>query len=280
LVQIPILRKILDAIHQNKDLSNLSQTNLHRVLKELNFEYTKRVCNNVFIERDDIVIWRNKYLETIRKYRQQGRSIYYLDETCVNAGDCTQKTWVDNTVKSSRDTFLKGLTCGVAIPNGKGKRIIVVHIGSDEGFVPGGLLSFESKKNTHDYHDEMNGNTFFDWIKNIIPLLKKNAVVVTDNASYHSVRIESCPTSSWRKANIEKWLNEKGEVYEKPMIKPLLLKIVKRIKPHYEKCVIDEFVKNNDMEILLLPSYHCKLNPIELAWSSVKNYVKMNNTTF
>jgi len=95
-------------------------------------------------------------------------------------------------------------------PSGKGKRIILVHIGSDERFVPSGLLSFESKKNSHDYHEEMNGQTFFNWIKNIIPLLKKNSVVVMDNASYHSVKIESFPTAGWRKADIEKWLDEKG----------------------------------------------------------------------
>uniref|UniRef100_A0A2S2PWU6 Tc1-like transposase DDE domain-containing protein n=2 Tax=Sipha flava TaxID=143950 RepID=A0A2S2PWU6_9HEMI len=87
----------------------------------------------------------------------------------------------------------------------------------------------------------MNGETFFNWIKNIIPLLKKNAVVVMDNASYHSVKIESCPTTNWRKADIEKWLYEKGETYEKPMVIPRLLEIVKRIKPRYDKYVIDEF---------------------------------------
>ena len=278
--EIPTLQKILVAVHQNEDLPDLPQTNLYRVLKGLNFQYTKRVRNSALIERDDIVIWRNKYLESIRKYRQQGRPIYYLDETWVNAGDCTQKTWVDNTVTSHRDAFLKGLTCGTTNPSGKGKRIIVVHIGSDEGFVPGGLLSFESKKNSNDYHEEMNGETFFNWIKNIIPLLKKNAVVVMDNASYHSIKIESYPTESWRKADIEKWLYEKGVAYEKPMIIPRLLEIVKQIKPKYDKYVIDEFVKNYDIEILRLPPYHCELNPIELAWSSVKNHVKMNNTTF
>jgi hypothetical protein len=105
-------------------------------------------------------------------------------------------------------------------------------------------------------------------------------IVVMDNASYHSVKIESCPTTNWRKADIEKWLYEKGEAYEKPMIIPRLLEIVKRIKPRYDKYVIEEFVKNYDIGILHLPPYHCELNPIELAWSSVKNHVKMNNTTF
>jgi len=43
------------------------------------------------IEKEKIVIWRNKYLENIRKYREEGRTIYYLDETWVNAGDISNK---------------------------------------------------------------------------------------------------------------------------------------------------------------------------------------------
>lgn len=40
--QIPTLCKILDAVHQCEDLPMLSQSSLHRLLKELNFEYTKK----------------------------------------------------------------------------------------------------------------------------------------------------------------------------------------------------------------------------------------------
>jgi len=36
----------------------------------------------------------------------------------------------------------------------------------------------------------------------------------------------------------------------------------------------------HNKDVLRLPPYHCELNPIELAWSSVKNYVRKNNTTF
>jgi hypothetical protein len=70
------------------------------------------------IEKDEIVIWRNKYLEDIRKYRAEGRTIYYLDETWVNAGDVPSKIWVDKTVQSGRDTFIKGLTTGASNPSG------------------------------------------------------------------------------------------------------------------------------------------------------------------
>jgi len=101
-----------------------------------------------------------------------------------------------------------------------------------------------------------------------------------DNASYHSVKMETCPTSAWKKEDIENWLDKKGVVYNKPMLKIRLLEFVKKIKPQFDKYVIDEYVKDKNMEILRLPPYHCELNPIELAWSSIKNFVKINNTTF
>jgi hypothetical protein len=194
------------------------------------------------LESDHIVSWKNQYIETIRKYREDGRPIYNLDETWINAGKSSKKTWVDNTVTSCRDAFLKGLSTGAANPSGKGKQLIVVHIGSNEGFVPGGLLLFESKKNTLDYHDEMNGVTFFNWMKDVIPLLKPNSVIVMDNASYNSVKIETCPTSTWKKDDIEKWLDKKGVVFNKPMLKIRLLELVKKIKPQFNKYVVDEYI--------------------------------------
>lgn len=146
--QIPTLNKILVAVNGDSQLSDFSKTSLRRVLKHLNFEYVKKNRNSVLIERPDLMNWRRRYLESIRSYRVLGRPIYYLDETWVNAGETTSKSWVDKTVKSYRDAFLKGLTTGQKEPSGKGKRLIVVHIGSSDGFVPGGLLCFESKKNT------------------------------------------------------------------------------------------------------------------------------------
>jgi len=164
-------------------------------------------------------------------------------------------------------------------PTGKAKRIIIVHIGSEEGFVNGGLLVFESKKGSADYHNEINGDSFFDWIKGVIPLLKDNSIVVMDNAPYHSVKVERCPTMSWNKEEIESWLEQKGEE-QKPLNKVALMDIVNQIKPQFDKYIIDEYIKSKNMAVLRLPPHHSELNPIELAWSTVKNYIKMNNSTF
>jgi len=278
--QVPTLDKILISVNSDKTLNTYKRTNLYHLLRELNFTYCKRGRNSALIERDDIVLWRTKYIQDIRKYRQEGRLIYYLDERWANISDCMEKMGVGKTVKSHRDAFLSGLLTGAPNPTGKGKRLIIVHIGSEEGFVNGGLLIFESKKGSADYHDEINGNLFFDWIKSVIPLLKDNSVIVMDNAPYHSVTAERCPTMSWKKTDIESWLEHKGETYEKPLNKVGLMNIVNRIKPQFNTYVIDEYVKTKNMVVLRLPPYHCELNPIEQAWSSVKRYIKMNNSTF
>lgn len=278
--EIPTVKKILTVVNEDSTLPDFSGTTLRRLLKHLNFEYVRKSRNSALIERNDIVCWRRRYLESIKEYRQTGRPIYYLDETWVNAGETTSKSWVDKTVSSPRDAFLRGLTTGQKEPSGKGKRLIVLHIGSSDGFVIGGLLCFESKKNTADYHDEMNGDTFFDWFTNILPLLRENAVIVMDNASYHSVKKHTFPVRSWKKQDIINWLTDKGEVIDRPMVKEQLLERVQILKPQYNEYVIDELAKSANKTVLRLPPYHCELNPIELAWASVKNYVRMNNQTF
>ena len=133
-----------------------------------------------------------------------------------------------------------------------------------------------SRKKTQ--HDEMNGDTFYDWFCGVLPRLKDNRVIVMDNASYHSVKKDPVPTSAWKKEDIQNWLKSKGVVLDKPMIKFRLLDIVNEIRPRHDKYVIDEEALKENKHVL--PPYHCELNAIELAWSVVKNHVKQNNTSF
>lgn len=158
----PTLNKIMNAVSEDDSLPTLKRTTMYTLLKDLNFEYTKRKRNSYLTEREDLIIWRRNYLRNIKAYREEGRTLYYLDETWRNAGDCSQKVWIDNTILSNRDAYQKELTTGAKNPTGKGKHLIVVHIGSREGFVDGGLLCFESKTNSSDYHHKMNGEHFLN----------------------------------------------------------------------------------------------------------------------
>jgi len=64
------------------------------------------------------------------------------------------------------------------------------------------------------------------------------------------------------------------------MFKPQLMAKVREIKGKYISYVVENMAKNAGYTVLRLPPYHCELNPIELAWTMVKTYVKQNNNTF
>lgn len=104
-----------------------------------------------------------------------------------------------------------------------------------------------------DYHNEMNGDTFRHWMDNILPRLNPNSVIVIDNAPYHSVKIDKAPTQSTWKADIIKWLINKGEVIDRSMVIPELFQIVKRLKPQHQEYVIDELAAAHNKTILRLP---------------------------
>ncbi|GBP66185.1 hypothetical protein EVAR_81842_1 [Eumeta japonica] len=72
----------------------------------------------------------------------------------------SSKAWVDTQIESSKRAFLERLTTGLKALTGKGRRILIYHIGSEEGFVDKGLSMVESKKDTEDYHHEMNVTHF------------------------------------------------------------------------------------------------------------------------
>jgi len=135
------------------------------------------------------------------------------------------------------------------------------------------MLCFKSKKNTQDYLDEINGDYFRCWLEGVLPKLKDRAVIVMDDAPYHCVRKEKCPTSQWTNQNIIEWLENKGELIDRSMIKVQLMEIVRRLRPMYSKYVVDEMVLEHNKVVLRLPPYHHELNP---AWSVVRHYVKSN----
>jgi len=85
---------------------------------------------------------RTNYIDTVRQYRQAGRTIYYTDETWANENMWVYRSWNDWSLNSR-----------IQVPSGKGGRIIIAHVGSREtGLVEGASLVFIGKKKTGDYH--------------------------------------------------------------------------------------------------------------------------------
>jgi len=273
--ELPTIDKVLLEVNRDPSIPNFKRTGMYNIIKKSNFILTKRKRCSVLTEREHLIAWRRNYLHDIRKYRKEGRSIYYLDETWLNASDYVNHAGIDKTVHSKHNAFEKSLT---TYP---GKRMIMLHIGSDKGFLPKGLfICFEAEKQNVDYRNEMNSDNFKEWFEYILPRLDPNSIVVMDNAPYHSVKAKKYPTACSKKSEILKWLNSKGVTFDRPMLKAQLLIRVHELKPRNNSYVIDNLARDAGHTVLRLPPYHPELNPIEFAWARIKGYMKRENTSF
>lgn len=277
--ELPTLDKILREIKYRPDLPQMSRSSLYKLMKHINFKFLKRNRKSVLIERDDIIRWRRRYLKDIKQYRQEGRIIYYLDETWINEGHTKQKVWSDENIVNRRQAFVEGLSTGLKNPSGKGKRLIILHVGSENGFVDDGLLIFEGKKTT-DYHEEMNAAVFEKWFSALLNRIPENSVIVMDNAPYHSRKQEKIPTSCSRKSDMQEWLQSKQIDFDADMVRSELLHLIQLHRDKYNTYVTDEMAVSSNKIVLRLPPYHCELNPIEMIWAKIKNEVASKNKTF
>lgn len=288
----PTMEKVLKAVTADDSLPTLKRTSMYRLLKDLNFEFTKRKRSGVVLtEREDLIVRRRKYLRSIRSCREDGRPLYYVAETWCDAaaaGGPSRKSRAADDAASAK-TSDSGASRRKEPPtsaacNGDkgcpGKRLVAVHIGSRDGFVDGGLLCFESSKASNgcgggaaDFQSEMNGDSFLKWFENVLPMLPDDAVIVTDSTPYNSAKVDTIPVTSWKKANVMKWLHEKDVRVDDSYVKPELFDLVKRHEPALDKYIVDEVARAANKTVLRLPPYHRELNAMELAWSVVKSRV-------
>ncbi|KAM7314670.1 hypothetical protein ISCGN_004454 [Ixodes scapularis] len=85
--------------------AKISRTTLWRALVDLGFTFIKRNRDSLLMERTDLVLWRSTYLRAIRKHGLDDRTIYYLDETWVNAGRTRSKAEFLGLVERTRLTM-------------------------------------------------------------------------------------------------------------------------------------------------------------------------------
>lgn len=141
--EIPTIQKVKMALDSDESMPKISRGVLLRTLRHMNIRYQKRNRKSHLIEKQDIILWRRDYLKKVREFRREGKKLYYLDETWLNEGHTVNTVWQDNNITNRRQAFLDGFSTGLKAPSGKGRRLIITHIGSESGFVDGGLLAFE-----------------------------------------------------------------------------------------------------------------------------------------
>ncbi|KAJ8915919.1 hypothetical protein NQ315_015534 [Exocentrus adspersus] len=164
------------------------------------------------------------------------------------------------------------------VPSG---RLIIVHGGSDKGFVPNASLIFKAGQASGDYHGQMNYDNFSKWLtEKLLPNIPPNSIVVLDNAPYHSVLEDKVPTKSTTKKDMILWLSKRNITHDPALRKMELYEIVQANKPPEDEknYKIDRIIRSNGHIPLRTPPYMCELNPIELAWAQVKSYIRSRNT--
>ncbi|XP_077536077.1 uncharacterized protein LOC144148415 [Haemaphysalis longicornis] len=74
--EAPTAEKILSDVTNDPDmgLPKLSVTTMRRLLNDIGFAFRKRKRNSALLERDDIIVWRRKYLRTHREMRKHKRA--------------------------------------------------------------------------------------------------------------------------------------------------------------------------------------------------------------
>lgn len=238
-------------------------------LKSIGFYYGNIDKRMAIMETARLQRHRLEYVTEIRKFREQGREIIYLDETWFDTHDVKTKGLTDK----SRHCFLN-------VPPSRGKRVIILHAGGANGWVRNGLLisAKNIKDSSADYHQDMNAPLFETWFtQQLIPNLPANSVIVMDNAKYHSQQFNKQPSSASRKDDMLAFMRTKDIEIPAKATKKQLLEIIKKLNLPI-KHRIDEIAKQNGHTVLRLPPYYCVFNPIELIWSSLKRGIKKNNT--
>lgn len=79
--EVPTAEKILSEVIGDTDMGlpkQLSVRTMRRLLNDIGFAFRKRKRNCALLERDDIIVWRRKYLRTIREMRKEKRYVQLL----------------------------------------------------------------------------------------------------------------------------------------------------------------------------------------------------------
>ncbi|XP_050516194.1 uncharacterized protein LOC126891059 [Diabrotica virgifera virgifera] len=261
--KLPLTISSLLTVLREKFIYEGGKTSLFHILKEIGFSYKRDNPQKHFMEASHVVEMRHNFLRMYHENDQKGANkmpLIFLDETWIFSSGSV-RSWQDGTNE------------GIRKRTGDGMRYIILHAGSENGFIDGSSLIFKSGSKTGDYHGEMDGDIFESWLKkDLLPRLQEPSMIVLDNASYHSRQINKWPTQSWKKDELVEWLRSKGIVFPPNSSKTILLDITKALPRPPKHYAVDQLINKAGHEVLRLPPYHCHFNAIEMVLSQTKRF--------
>ena len=123
----------------DENLPTMSQSNVTTPLEENELQVrTEKKRNGALIEREDIIRWRRTFITKIRDIPSGGKTHLLFGRNMGKCGRHTAARVGGQHHSSASNARERGLTIGPPTPTAKGKRLIVLHIGSEDGFVENG----------------------------------------------------------------------------------------------------------------------------------------------
>lgn len=254
-----------------------SESSVLRLMQTMGFRF-RTAQRKMYVRKEslDVVCRRISALRALRRHREEGRQVVYVDETWFTTRMGHSREWVDSTQHATSSTYSR------QVPPGEGDRFVVVSAGTINGFVEGSYLCYQTKTTHGDYHGEMNSDLFHRWLTTqLLPSLDEPSVLVLDNAPYHNTLTEEsrCPTTATKKEDLIMWLKKRRIPIPLAATRPELLQICRknRPKPQYN---IDNTIRQWGHESVRLPPGHPELNAIEQVWGCMKRYVRSSLQRF
>ena len=303
-----VLRKVhvtldllLDELHTMCDW-RWGRSTLYRALTtRCGFKFNKRRCRYYERLREDPANVRRRayFLKHFLHYHHEGREFVFTDESWLNKNMVPTHCW------SNGDCFFEP-----EVPPGKGARWIMLGAGTKNGWIQDSFKMWKGNVQSEDYHSEMNGEIFEDWLKKLFPLVPPDACIIVDRAPYHTMLTpESSPANtSMKREELAQWLvdhdaeengdlltlddllhsdrqelNMSGVVYSREgWSKAEMLRLAEEMRPapqYLAQRWVDEYNEEHDtdIKILFLPVAHPILNAIEMCWGEMKVYIRKHN---
>jgi hypothetical protein len=300
---------------------NVSERHARRLLRRLGYRWRrKRPMGTASKEQmsQRMRSFIRLYSEALQQEEDGVAILGYTDESYIHTQHRNRFLWADTA--NPEGTQVRGSPS-------KGKRLILLHAMTREGLLtaprrgravalPSNVVSdealgceliFEGLVDSEDYHKNMDGTVFMQWVVNrLIPTFKrrfpgKKLILVLDNAAYHHPRgPDWVNPNEMKKEALAAWIvehlpdgelmrvqdNGRERVFGKAALFahagkyaptcPLMRQWIKaylNAHPAINQTLLQQEFARHGFQLIYTPPYQCDTQPIEMLWAYVKNYV-------
>jgi hypothetical protein len=289
-----------------------------RILKQLGYQWGRKRCIGTASKKQQSQRTRSfirQLYDALQQERGGSAVIGYTDESYLHTAHANQYCWCAPSSPSRNQ--VRGAPS-------KGKRLILLHAMTKYGLLsaprrgrsaaaPSNVVSdedltceliFEGLIDSEDYHKNVSGQIFMQWISNrLIPTFQrrfphKKLILVLDNAAYHHPRGEDWVNpNKMTKLELATWISDRVDhitvvrdgvskyfgkmalFQSKGSYAPTVEEMRGWVKnyllqhPSINRTLLQQRFDQLGWLLIYTPPYQCEAQPIEMLWAYVKNYV-------